>query len=231
MELKTKGIIIDAKDYKEYDKIVTILTFDKGVINAVVKGVKKNTAKMRFAGQLFCFVDFVLSKKGGMYTVISADLIESFFEIAYDYDKYLLAVDLIKVVRYVSRYNPDSTELFVLFLTILNVLLKTKTQLNIVYTKFLVEATKNLGYAKNFVHCAKCGCEVGDTAYLDAKTCDIYCHNCIAKGMTKVSGEALHNLSIISRTAYSELEDINLSDIDTLGMLNLIQTIFKLVCN
>ena len=41
-ELKTKGIVIKAIDYKDSDKLVTIFSPDLGLIRARARGVKKN---------------------------------------------------------------------------------------------------------------------------------------------------------------------------------------------
>ena len=53
MESKTDALLLRAVDYGENDKIVTLLTADRGKIAAAVKGVKNAGAKLRFAAQPF----------------------------------------------------------------------------------------------------------------------------------------------------------------------------------
>lgn len=55
MDFKTDALLLRACDYGENDKIVTLLTSDRGKLTAGVKGVKKAGAKLRFAAQPFCF--------------------------------------------------------------------------------------------------------------------------------------------------------------------------------
>ncbi len=230
-EIRTKGIVIDTQDYKEYDKIITIFTYDMGVIKAVVKGVKKSTAKSRFAGQLFCFLDLILSKKGVYYTVISADLIESFFEIAYKYESFLLAVDIVKVIKFVSKYNPDSSELFVIFLSVLNVLLKSDANLNIVYLKFLYETLKVLGFKHNFAKCDKCQKELRESGYLDSIIGGVVCEDCRKQYSDKLNRNDLDTIIKIANAEYSKLSSLNLEEEVSIKLLKFVQMLFKLNCN
>jgi len=57
MDFKTDALLLRACDYGENDKIVTLLTSDRGKLSAGVKGVKKAGAKLRFAAQPFCFAE------------------------------------------------------------------------------------------------------------------------------------------------------------------------------
>ena len=229
-EIRTKGIVIDAQDYKEYDKILTILTYDRGVIKAVIKGVKKSTAKQRFAGQVFCFLDIILSKKGSYYTIISCDLIESFFEIAYKYDSFLLAVDIVKIIKYISKYNPDSSEIFVIFLSILNVLHKTDTNNNVVYIKFLTMTLKKLGFEHNYIDCDKCHQPIREKGYIDSRSGRLLCHNCNGKFIDSIEENHLKIINNIIMTDYVHLSDINIEDEVLINILRNIQTLFKLNC-
>ncbi|MBE5735703.1 MAG: DNA repair protein RecO [Clostridiales bacterium] len=230
-ETRTKGIVIDVKDYREYDKILTIFTYDLGVIKAVIRGVKKSTAKSRFAGQLFCFVDLIMSKHGDMYTIINADLIESFFELAYNYDNYILAVDIIKVIKYVSKYNPNSTELFVVFISILNVLMNTKANSNVVYLKFLVETLKSMGYKHGWNTCERCGNPVDKTGYIDIFTGMVVCEKCNKPGMIVVDVNDMNIIKSVAECDYASLEDISIEEEQGIRILKTVQALFKVHCN
>ena len=58
MEWKADALLLRAADYGESDKMVTLLTADRGKIGAALKGVKKAGAKLRFAAQPFCFAEY-----------------------------------------------------------------------------------------------------------------------------------------------------------------------------
>ena len=72
MQHVVNAVMLRASDYNENDKILTLLTAEKGKITAGIKGVKKAAAKLKFAAQPFCFAEYVLSERGGRYTVVKA---------------------------------------------------------------------------------------------------------------------------------------------------------------
>ena len=62
-ELKLKAIVLSSIDYSEKDKIIKLFSLEEGIISAVLKGVRSQNAKLKFASQPFCFADFNLIKK------------------------------------------------------------------------------------------------------------------------------------------------------------------------
>ena len=72
MELKVNALMIRAADYGENDKILTLLTAERGKLTAAIKGVKKAGAKLKFAAQPFCLAEYVLADSGDRYSVIQA---------------------------------------------------------------------------------------------------------------------------------------------------------------
>ncbi len=51
MEFKADALLLRAVDYGENDKMVTLLTAERGKIGVGMKGVKKAGAKLKFAAQ------------------------------------------------------------------------------------------------------------------------------------------------------------------------------------
>ena len=84
MEWKTDALVLRSADYGENDKIVTLLTAERGKISATMKGVKKAGAKLNFASQPFCFAEYVFAEKGGRNTVTGASLHDGFFALRED---------------------------------------------------------------------------------------------------------------------------------------------------
>ena len=67
MEKKTTAFVLRAVDYKENDKLLTLLSAEHGKITANLRGAKKPNAKLKFAAQPFSLVEFVLAERGGKY--------------------------------------------------------------------------------------------------------------------------------------------------------------------
>ena len=64
MEIKTEAIVLQAIDYKDNDKLLTLFSPSLGRITAGIRGVKKPTAKLAFSAQPFCFAEYILAEKG-----------------------------------------------------------------------------------------------------------------------------------------------------------------------
>ena len=106
-ELKIKGVVIKAIDYKDSDKLVTIFSAEKGLIKARVRGVKKDKAKLAFAVQPFAFVEYLMSERNGFYTVINASSIDQFFGITADFDSYLFMLSCLEIIEKTSQFEPS----------------------------------------------------------------------------------------------------------------------------
>ncbi len=85
------AILTKAADYRESDKLVRLFTVEGGVMTAVMKGVKKPNAKLKFGAQQFAFCQYTLVSRGGMNTVTGCVQIEDLFALARDYDVYTFA--------------------------------------------------------------------------------------------------------------------------------------------
>ena len=142
-EIKTKGIVISANDYKDSDKIVTIFSADFGLINARVRGVKKDKAKLAFAVQPFAFVEFLLSAKNGFYTVINATSIDQFFDITTDFDNYIFMMACLEVCKKTVKENDIQQDLFLLLLNSLKLVCYSKVSAMVVFIKFMLESLKS----------------------------------------------------------------------------------------
>ena len=60
MNLEVKGIIIKTVDYKDSDKIVTILTDNMGKISAKAQGARRKGSRLTAAVQPFTYCSFQL---------------------------------------------------------------------------------------------------------------------------------------------------------------------------
>ena len=63
MEEKLNGIVLSGVSFGENDKILNIFTLEKGTVSAIIKGVKKAGAKLKFASEPFCFAEFFMYRK------------------------------------------------------------------------------------------------------------------------------------------------------------------------
>lgn len=80
------AILTKSSDYRENDKLVRLFTLEGGIITAVMKGVKKAGAKLKFGAQPFAFCEYALVQNGAYSTITGCVQIEDLFALSQDYD-------------------------------------------------------------------------------------------------------------------------------------------------
>jgi DNA repair protein RecO (recombination protein O) len=106
--LITKGIVLSRTDFGEADRIVTMLTPDKGKLRLMVKGVRKMKSKLAGGVELFSVSDITyIEGKGEIGTLISARLIKYYSHIVNDIDRVQLGYELIKTLNRATEDEPE----------------------------------------------------------------------------------------------------------------------------
>lgn len=210
-EIKLKGIVISASDYKDSDKIVTIFSAEKGLIKARARGVKKNKAKLAFAVQPFAFVEFMLTERDGFYSIINASSIDQFYSITSDFDDYIFMLACLEVVQKTIKENETPVDLFLLLLKSLKLVAYQDVSSMNVFIKFMIEAMGNLGFKFVFDKCACCGEMLNENNVgFSYDYNGLLCIKCINK---------YDNLEL-NKVEYLILKNISSVDIDKLGTLH-----------
>lgn len=178
METIVNGLMLKAADFKENDKILTLLTAEKGKISAGIKGVKKAAAKLKFAAQPFCFAEYVLSEKGGRYTVINASENESFYDLRTDINKFYAASAAAEAANALTFEGDDCGEIFTRLITTLSDMCGGNESAALI--SFLLFALGQSGYAVTAENCALCGLSlIGESKLkFDMDTGSFTCGEC-----------------------------------------------------
>ncbi len=104
----TEGIVLEQKDFKENDRVLSVFTKDYGIIKVLARGIRKSTSKLSSQIDLFSFVEisFVL---GSGYKVLSgAYLKDGFFNLKQDLKKQKLAKDISSLlVKYFPKNEKE----------------------------------------------------------------------------------------------------------------------------
>lgn len=83
--IKINAIVVKAAQSGENDKMLTLLSPEEGKLTVLAKGVKSLKHQSRNACAPLCYSSFVLKKiKDGFYTLVSAELNESFRTLSED---------------------------------------------------------------------------------------------------------------------------------------------------
>lgn len=175
MEKKTDGIVIRSVDYKENDKILTLLTADGGKTTMGIKGVKRNGAKLKFAAEMFCFAEYVYSAGRERNTVISASLYDGFYPLRENIVKYYAACAVAEACNRIALSSDGGEMFFIAVEAIKGVCYGDEKEALI---SFLLRALGYSGFSPDLSRCGNCGGPISGRAYFDFNTGRFSCSSC-----------------------------------------------------
>ena len=193
MERKTEAIVLRTAEYKDADKILTLLTPFEGKITAGIRGVKKAGAKLAFAAQPFAFCEYVLTERNGRNTVVSAYLHDGFFSLRTDIVRFYAACAVTEACEALSAEGAENQGLFVAAAEALRCLAYAEERgetcgetCGETLCGFLLVALHESGYMIDLNGCGACGEEIsGERCYFDFSSGRFLCDSCVASPPNK----------------------------------------------
>lgn len=189
MEEKLSGIVLTGVNYGESDKIINVFTPDKGVVSAKMKSVKKAGAKLKFASEPFCFVEFVFSIGKVGRTVIGASLIDSFYPIRLDLKKLYSASAILTFARKFCKENIDCKDVFLLAVDALKKISYGDGAVESCLLEFFCKALHFSGYALDISDCCDREKTNDEKVFFDYHTGSFYCEECYSGGGREILNE------------------------------------------
>ncbi len=176
MECKTDALVLRTVDYGENDKMITLLTADHGKVGAACKGVKKGTAKLKFAAQPFCFAEYVLSERSGRRTVISASLHDGFYPLREDVERFYAASAVCEACNALAYEGMESGALLHAAVSALKEMTEGNPSRSLVC--FLMRALAFAGFPVQADGCSGCGGEIKGRLFFDLSSGSFFCGDC-----------------------------------------------------
>ncbi len=206
MRFSTDALVIREKQFGESDRLVTLMTRDKGVINAFASGAKSIKSRRGAATGLLSYSNFNIEKKGDTYRIIEASPIKVFFGSGNDIVVLSLSQYFCELSLLLYPEDSASNEFLRLILNSLNfigegrrdaVLIKAITELRVAAIS---------GYAPDLVACGFCGKFEDDVMYFNPVEGQLICGEC---------GSIENNLAL-DKTVLSAMRHIVYSDFSKL---------------
>ena len=122
--IKLNGIIIKETDYNEYDKLLTILTREKGKISTYAFNVRRSNSKNIGKVKLFALGTFELRENNESYTLENIIIKDDFSDLTKDYENVCYASYFIELADYFSYENIESEDVIDLLYFALKSLIK-----------------------------------------------------------------------------------------------------------
>lgn len=154
---KLNGIVLRYADYKENDRILTVLTRERGIVSLTARGVR--SAKPNNACAVkdsFCCGEFVVYERNGIEYISSSSVIEAFYPIREDYDRFSAAAQIADIVKRAADISKND-EMFMLVYYAFSFLAYGKASHRDLFIGFIAKFIAIEGYEPIITYCVNCG--------------------------------------------------------------------------
>lgn len=194
--IKLKGIVIKEAPYKDSDKLLTILTKEKGVLRVYAKHAKRPSRKMLVSGAVLSFSEFEISgneNKG--YYINSANLIEGFDKLKTDIILLTYSSHILEIIHDCIVDDSLAYDAYTLLLYTLCRLTRESEKANLTVHVFELKMLFLSGYMPVLDKCVSCKKTIGpDTDRVfrfDCRAGGMICEN----GSCASDNKTVHTLS------------------------------------
>lgn len=153
---KVTGIVIKETQYKDNDKIITILTDNLGKISCIARGAKRVNSPILASSQYLVYSEFVIYRGNNFYYINSSSVKNSFYKLRTDLDKLEAVFEQTRILQKVIDENEDTSQVLKLFLNTLYVIENYDTDMKKVEAIFLIKLLSLLGFSPKISNCSNC---------------------------------------------------------------------------
>ena len=156
--IKVNAIVVKATQSGENDKLLTLLSPEAGKLSVIAKGVKSLKHQSRNACAPLCYSSFVLKKvKDGFYSLISAELSESFRPLCEDVELLSYGAYFAQLTQMCVQDGAEAKEEVRLLLNTLYVLCKRGDSAELIKAVFEFKIMQLWGIVPEFSFKCPCG--------------------------------------------------------------------------
>lgn len=157
---KINGIVLKYVNYKDSDKILSVLTRERGIVSLNARGCMRMNSMIASVCDVMCMAEFVIYRRSGIDYISSASLIDSFYSIREDYDSFVAAMKVLELTSVAASSDEPWDELFILCCHTLTFLAYSEANPNDLELCFLAKLLKISGYEPTLTRCVKCGVDL-----------------------------------------------------------------------
>lgn len=176
----TCGLVLRETDTRDADKILTVLTPDRGKLAVIARGARRKGSRVAAACQLLAYSEMTLYEKGRWTMLDAADTIELFDGLRQDLTALSLAAYFAELTEAVS--DGSGGDVLPLLLNTLYALSALKKPPQLVKPAFQFRLMALAGYEPMADGCALCGAPEPENPMLDVVHGVVHCGKCREKG-------------------------------------------------
>jgi DNA repair protein RecO (recombination protein O) len=154
--IKTRGIVIKRVSLGEADRILTILTEDRGKIRVVARGIRRPKAKMGGFLETFRFNEYMLAEGRNLDIVTSVNTIDNLQGISINLQGIALAYYIAEITDKLVEETLEVNHVFPLVYTSLKAISFGRIPVNLIRSYFEINILTLLGFKPELDYCIEC---------------------------------------------------------------------------
>lgn len=174
----TRGIVLRATETKETDKILTLLTAERGKLSVIARGVRRKSCRYAACAQPLAWSEWTLYQKGEWYYANEGSTLELFDGLRSDLDAMALGFYFAELTGSVTSEETAAPELLRHLLNGLYALSSLQKPPELVKPAFELKLLALAGYEPLADGCAYCGCPDPQRPLLDVVQGVLRCSSC-----------------------------------------------------
>ena len=197
--IRARAVVLSYLDYGEADRIVTLLTEERGRLAAFAAWARKS--RRRFAGALepcTLLSAQLVQTRGDTWRLDSVDVLDAFPEVRAELSLIARGAYAVELVRELCRDHEPHPDLFALLCRYLTALAR-KGAGALAMMRFELLALALAGLMPRLDRCARCGAPPEEVLLFDPEHGGLLCSGCAAGTGQRVSKEAALLLASLQR--------------------------------
>ena len=181
MQLETHAVVVREKALDEYDKLLTLLTPDRGLITAYAKNARKMKGSMASATELLCYSYFQIFENRDKAFVDKAESDTVFFGLRQDMDKLSLATYFCQLCCELVPEGDGESGYLRLLLNSLYLLEKGALPLLQLKALFELKMLCFAGYMPDLTACCHCDDFESEGVFFAPSQGTVFCGGCVER--------------------------------------------------
>ena len=200
----TRGIVLRETETRDADKILTVLTADRGKAAVIARGVRRKSCRFAAAAQPLAYSELTLYQKGDWYYLNEGATLELFGGLRGDLDALSLGFYFAELTEAVTTEEVPAPELLRHLLNGLYALSALHRPPALVKAAFEVKLLCLAGYEPLLDGCAHCGAPEPEGPVLDVVQGVLRCRGCGAGARTRSLPLCRDSLAALRHIVYGD---------------------------
>lgn len=190
MLFKLNGLVLKQRNIGEHDRILVLLTRERGVLEVCARGVKRMRSPLAAGCMPLCYSEFCLFEGKKYITVDAATPIRNFYHLRLDAEKLALGEYFCDLASQLTPESESAWPMLRLLLNTLALLEDDRRQPVLLKAIFEFRSAAIAGFMPDLVGCSGCGKYEDERMYFLPQDSCLLCESC-AHSAQKGGGVAL----------------------------------------